>query len=91
MRSKLSFLFFDGFQLQFVPTGMRSVDCDEREPKPWEHAKKHKPDRILEDLQVYRIATGQTNSEDYAAILDKLGWDAGKLSDLVIVLIATDA
>lgn len=40
---------------------------------------------------MYRIATGQTNSEDYAAILDKLGWDAGKLSDLVIVLIGTYA
>ena len=29
----------------------------------------------MEDLQVYRIVTGQTNAEDYVAILDKYGWD----------------
>lgn len=39
---------------------------------------------------MYRIATGQTNSEDYAAILDKLGWDAGKLSDLVKASVLSD-
>ena len=31
---------------------------------------------------MYRIVTGQTNAEDYAAILDKYGWDAGKIADL---------
>lgn len=40
----------------------------------WTYIKKYKTDRILEDLQVYRIATGQVNSKDYAAVLEKYGW-----------------
>ena len=44
----------------------------------------------MEDLQVYRIVTGQTNAEDYAAILDKYGWDAGKIADLVTANCACD-
>lgn len=44
----------------------------------------------MEDLQVYRIVTGQTNAEDYAAILDKYGWDAGKIADLVTANCAYD-
>lgn len=43
----------------------------------------YKADRLLEDLQIYRIITGQVNSEDYASILDKMGWDQTKLSKLV--------
>lgn len=43
----------------------------------------YKADRLLEDLQIYRIITGQVNSEDYASILEKMGWDQTKLSKLV--------
>lgn len=47
----------------------------------------YKADRLLEDLQIYRIITGQVNSEDYASILEKMGWDQTKLSKLVCDLL----
>lgn len=53
-----------------------------QKPK-WAYNKNSKVDRILDDLQVYRIATGQINSKDYAAVLEKYGWDAGKLAKMV--------
>ena len=40
-------------------------------------------DRVLEDLQVYRIATGQLTPEDYNAVLEELGWDASKIKSMV--------
>ena len=49
----------------------------------WTYIKKYKTDRILENLQVYRIATGQVNSKDYAAVLEKYGWDVSKLRTMV--------
>ena len=49
----------------------------------WTYIKKYKTDSIIEDLQVYRIATGQVNSKDYAAVLEKYGWDVSKLRTMV--------
>ena len=49
----------------------------------WTYIKKYKTDRILEDLQVYRIATGQVTSQDYAAVLEKYGGDVSKLRTMV--------
>ncbi len=39
---------------------------------------------------MYRIATGQINSKDYAAVLEKNGWDVTKLSHMVYIMLILD-
>ena len=66
-----------------------NLNFDFQIPK-WAYNKNSKVDRILDDLQVYRIATGQINSKDYAAVLEKNGWDVTKLSHMVYIMLILD-
>ena len=54
-----------------------------RQPNAWEDKKDYSIDHLLDDLQIYRIVSGQINSEDYHSMLESMGWDIDSFSRLV--------